>query len=193
MNFNKFLDIKEKYGHLSSWAIWNTNYITPANKINDLSIFDNIDDLSFTDLKINTHFILVGLNISKQINKPFANFHSGKNDYKLRYALQNTIIWGSYMTDIIKDFEQKISGKVMKYLNHNPTFLQDNIDTFKNEINYIGANKPILIALGNDVYKLLMDNLSTEYTIYKVPHYSSFINQYQLKEAFEAIISKIIE
>jgi hypothetical protein len=178
MDSNKFLYIKEKYGHQSSWAIWN-------DKMSDLSMFDTIDNI-----QINNKIVLVGLNISKKIENPFGNFHSGKNDYKLRYSLQNTILSGAYMTDIIKDYEQKISGKVMKFLKENPTFVQENINSFKNEINDIGCEKPVLIAFGNDAYKLLIDNLH-DYKIYKVTHYSAFINQYKLKEEFEKIISEL--
>jgi hypothetical protein len=190
MNYDKLLYIKERYGHQSSWAVWN-------EKVKDLSIFDNLNDIRTTN-----KFVLVGLNISKKIDSPFGNFHSGKNDYKLRYALENTILWGSYMTDIIKDYEQKISGKVMKYLKDNPDFLQDNIDSFKNELDDISRSfdsvdcdsdcrKPLLIALGNDVYKLLTSNLKDKYVIRKVTHYSAFINQYDLKSEFNKIISEL--
>ncbi len=179
MNINKIIEIRDKYGHQSSWGIWN-------DKVSDLSIFDNIDEL-----KINNKCILVGLNISKKIDKPFGNFHSGRNDYKLKYALKDTILWGSYITDIIKDYAQKISGKVMKYVKDNPDFLEENINSFENEISEINNEKPILIAMGNDVYKLLKENLKDDYIIYKVTHYSAFINQYELKEEFSKIISKI--
>lgn len=104
--------LKEKYGDASSWAVWNTDYADskPSRNINDLSVFDS-PNLS----ELNTGFVLVGLNRSgkpkdgnaeKKPDKPkdpWFNFHAGRNDFKLRYALQGTRYWGSYITDAIKD------------------------------------------------------------------------------------------
>lgn len=104
--------LKEKYGDASSWAVWNTDYADskPSHNINDLSVFDS-PNLS----ELNTGFVFVGLNRSgkpkngnaeKKPDKPkdpWFNFHAGRNDFKLRYALQGTRYWGSYITDAIKD------------------------------------------------------------------------------------------
>ena len=73
----------------------------------DISHFDNMDNLN-----INRNIILVGLNLSGRgtIDKPFSNFHNPKStshDYKIRYATQETIFSGAYMTDIIKDYEEQ--------------------------------------------------------------------------------------
>ena len=45
------------------------------------------------------------------------------------------------MTDIIKDFEEKISGKVKDYLSKNRDFEKQNVDIFLEESNDIGAKK----------------------------------------------------
>ena len=58
--------------------------------------------------------------------------------------------------DIIKDFEEKISNNLIKYLRDNPEFLKENINSFEDELKYIGSNNPILIAFSNDCYKLLI-------------------------------------
>lgn len=42
---------------------------------------------------------------------PWFNFHAGRNDFKLRYALQGTRYWGSYITDAIKDYQEPIPVK----------------------------------------------------------------------------------
>jgi hypothetical protein len=102
--------------------------------------------LAFT---LNPNIVLVGLNISQKIPRLLANFHpvySRAHDYKTRYALQGTPLWGAYMTDIIKDFEEKISGSVMNYLRKNPEFLWENIANFKEELKHIGALDPRLFA-----------------------------------------------
>ena len=49
-------------------------------------------------------------------------------DYKIRYALQDTIYWGSYMTDIIKDYEE-----VIKYADNN-NFQYNLFDDFKKKV-----------------------------------------------------------
>ena len=77
------------------------------------------------------------------------------------------------MTDLIKDFEEKSSGKMKQYLATNPDFLAENIASFVKELEFIGANNPILIAFGNDCYTLLKKYLPG-HTVHKVLHYSSF-------------------
>ena len=97
------------------------------------------------------------------------------------------MFWGGYMTDIIKDFKQKISGDVMKYLQEHPAFEKENIDKFTQELKDIGSTKPLIIAFGNDTYKILHRNLKDKYTIYKVTHYSAFIAKKKLHSDFETI------
>ena len=73
--------------------------------------------------------IFIGLNISRPIENPLGNFHDPRpmaTDFKIRYALKDTPYWGGYMTDIIKDFEEKASGKMMKYLKTDPAFEKEN-------------------------------------------------------------------
>jgi len=94
------------------------------------------------------------------------------------------------MTDIIKDHEEVMSGKVMKYLNENPNIKKENIESFEVELKDIGASNPIIIAFGNDSFKILSE-LKNKYRIFKVPHYSSCISKEKLKEEFNNI-SKII-
>ena len=96
----KFEFIREKYGHWTSWAVWADAGETPKSHIGDLSIFDRdgVQD------SLNSEIVLVGLNISRgDIEYPLANFHDKRpqaTDYKIRYALKNTLLWGGYMTDI---------------------------------------------------------------------------------------------
>ena len=94
------------------------------------------------------------------------------------------------MTDIIKDYEEVMSGKVIKYLNSNPNIKKENIKSFEMELKDIGATNPIIIAMGNDSFKIL-NELKDKYKIYKVPHYSSCISKEKLRDAFNEI-SKLI-
>ncbi len=105
----QFEFITKKYGHYASWALWADEGKKPKDNIGDISILDiqkNKDLLK----QIKPHVILVGLNISRRIERPLANFHDPRPhgmDYKIRYALKNTPYYGAYMTDIIKDFEHR--------------------------------------------------------------------------------------
>jgi len=146
-----FEAIKQEYGSMSSWAIWGD--ISPH--------------------LLHTKTVLVGYNISKRIITPFGNFHEGKNDYRIKDAIKGTLFEGSYMTDIIKDFEEKSSGKMKQYLKTNPNFVMENIASFIKELEFIGAKNPIIIAFGDDCYTLLKSHLPN-YTVIKVIHYSSF-------------------
>ena len=76
-------------------------------------------------------------------------------DYKIRYALKDTMFWGAYMTDIIKDFEEKISGKVRTYLKENKEFEEENVSYFLQELDDIGSINPTLVAFGNDTHSIL--------------------------------------
>ena len=134
---------------------------------------------------------MVGLNISSvDIETPFANFHSPRHqamDFKIRYALRDSPYWGGYMTDIIKDFEQKISGKVISYLRRNKSFEKENVQTFRQELIDIGATDPTLIAFGNITYDILERNLKDEFKILKVPHYANYTNKEKYREQVKKI------
>ena len=186
----KFQEIKTKYGHMSSWAIWKKKDENSKEKSNvgDTTIFETVSEI------FNPNIIFIGLNISKKIIEPFANFHSTSSrahDYKIRYAVQDTPFSGAYMTDIIKDFEEKVSGNVMKYINQHKDFLQENITSFEVELQYIGSTQPVLIAFGNDCYRLLKKHLKHTDKLFKVSHYSSCITKEQLREEVKQVYTAL--
>jgi len=126
INRSQFELIKKKYGHYASWAIWADEKEKPKDNMGDLSVFDiNINAALLSQLR--PDIVLVGLNISQGIPSTLANFHGlGGGAYKIRYALRNSPFWGAYMTDIIKNFDQKASGKVMSYLRNNKKCEEEN-------------------------------------------------------------------
>jgi hypothetical protein len=177
--------MKTKWGNASSWAWWSPKDASGKEK-------SGMDTLPSPDIldQLNPNVVLVGLNISRPIERPFGNFHptySAAQDYKLRHAVEGTMFWGGYMTDIIKDFEQKVAGKLMKFLRHNREFERENIAKFEEELADLGCVNPVLVALGNDSYKILQRNLGSRYRIYKVSHYSAFITKESLRSEFQAI------
>lgn len=185
-------EIKNKYGHMCSFAIWKKIDKTqkPKTDVGNISHFNNLSEND-----INRNIILVGLNLSGKgtIDKPFSNFHNPSpysNDYRIRYAIQDTIFTGAYMTDIIKDYEEVMAGKVIKYLNNNPDVKKNNIESFEKELNDLGTIEPIIIAFGNDSYKIL-NELKNKYKIFKVPHYSSSLKKEELKNKFNEIAKLI--
>jgi len=85
----KFQEIKNKYGHMSSWAIWKNKDENGKEKSNVGNIFETVSQ------SLNPNVVFIGLNISKKIVEPFANFHSTSSrshDYKIRYGY--SILWG---------------------------------------------------------------------------------------------------
>src|SRR5688572_14212356 len=128
ISIEKFVEIRERFGHFASWAIWADEGMKPKSNIGDLSVL-NPDENPKLLSALHANAILLGLNISRRIERPLGNFHDTRSkatDYRIRYALKGTSYWGSYMTDIIKDFEEKASGRMMSFLRSNNDFEQDN-------------------------------------------------------------------
>jgi hypothetical protein len=174
MTIDKYDKIKEKYGHVSSWALWTEpDDIRSKSGMGDVSFFENPSPETLVSL--NPNIILVALNISEKIPRTFGNFHSDKdNDWRLRFALQGTMFRGAYITDVIKSYEEKSSNELMNYLRKNKNFEKENIETFEQELKDIGSQNPIIVALGDNAYKILKRNLKNRYIIHKVPHYSAY-------------------
>tara|TARA_B100000767_G_C19565135_1_gene450777 strand:- start:135 stop:725 length:591 start_codon:yes stop_codon:yes gene_type:complete len=189
---NQFNFIKSKYQYWSSWAIWADQGDTPKSNVGDLSVLDPNTNPKLLPT-LNPNIVLVALNISRgDITLPFGNFHDARSeatDYKIRYATNDTHLWGAYMTDIIKDFEEKISGKVKSYLRENRDFEKENVDFFVQELSDIGATNPTLIAFGNESYDILKRNLNNEFKIHKIPHYAN----YSSKEKYRQQIKEVME
>ena len=171
--------MKKKYGKVSSWAIWKRAGSTPTSNTESMS-WD--PDLLLT---INTGFVFVGLNASSthgeqdgHFKQAWASFHSGyryQKDYRLRYALQDTKYWGSYITDVIKNHPEVDSTKVRKFAKEHPKDIEANIRILEKELSYLGEN-PVLVAVGVDSYRILNKHLRTKYKILKIKHYSCRMN-----------------
>ncbi|MBC8146526.1 MAG: hypothetical protein H8E98_00905 [Bacteroidetes bacterium] len=187
----KFDFIKKKYGHYASWAIWADEGVKPKDNVADLSVFDINKNTGLLQ-QLNPNIILVGLNISRRIEMPLANFHDARSqamDFKIRYALWGSPFWGAYMTDMIKDFEQKASGKVMSYLRTDKSFEEENVTVFREEINDLGIDNPNIIAFGRDVHTVLNRNFKNEYEIFKIPHYSNYSSKEKYREEVKCILN----
>ena len=95
------------------------------------------------------------------------------------------------MTDIFKDLVEVNSNNVKKWMKDNKEEVNNQINNFKNEIKMLEIKKPILIAFGNLVYKILNDNLKNEYKIYKVSHYAHFMKEEKYKNEINKLSEEI--
>lgn len=183
--------IKNKYGDVASWAIWSDEGQKVKSNVGDLSILDpdvNGDLLT----QLNPNVVLVGLNISRgSIKTPLANFHDSRpeaTDFKIRFAFKDGAYWGGYMTDIIKNFDQKDSSKVTSYLRKNKLVEEENVKIFRQELIDIGATNPTLIAFGRDVFDILNRNFKDEFKILKINHYAYRMS----KEDYRAQVQSVL-
>lgn len=170
MNYEKYLEIKDKYGKESSWAIWSALSDSNTSNMEDISFFNDKN----TYKKLNPQIIMVGLNISEPLSgDSFSNFHgNGGGAYKLRHALKDTPCWGAYLTDVIKNFPEPDSNKVLKYVKKNPDFLEHNINLFRDELSDLGSVNPRVFAFGDAAYEILKKIPRKEFSLTKLKHYS---------------------
>lgn len=187
ISIETFLKIRERFGHFASWAVWAKEGQAPKDNIGDLTVLNPDENPTLLDM-LHGNSILLGLNISRRIERPFGNFHDPgpmATDFKIRYALKDTSYWGSYMTDMIKDFEEKASGRMMSFLRSNKAFERDNIQKLRQEIELLGFAKPVLVTFGNHAEMIARRNLGKEFQIVRVPHYANYIS----KENYRAQLS----
>ena len=179
MELNRFNLIRKRYGKLASWATWSpqVDLEDARDGISDLSIFDpqNPENVIYD---LHTNFVLVALNVSYEVEtvSDWRNFHSAYNrntDYKLRRILSGTKLWGSYITDIFKNFPEPDSNLVLKYCKNHPDEVSSQVDTFREEMKLVCDGQTVLIAFGDIVFKILTDNLSKEFKVHKISHYAS--------------------
>jgi len=196
MDIEKFEFIKKKYGHCASWAIWREQGNNPPLfNMGDLSVLDPQQNPNLLS-QLKPDVVFVGLNTSRNINDspPFSNFHpnySTAQDYKTRFALKGTELWGGYMTDIIKDHVELHGQTVRRYLNENPDVEDKNIETFRKELKDLGTENPTIIAFGKDAHNTLTRNLNNEFNIFKVTHYSAYINEQEIRDEIKSLIKKV--
>lgn len=133
-----------KFKDHASWAVW-------GSTVDDLSIF-KLENKPWK--YINNKVVLVGLNASNPVEN-FNNFHFVKAmkkgrayDVRLKMLLENTPFYGAYLTDLVV-FDNDYNPKSKEV-----GITERHINDFLNEINSVCEN-PIIIAMGNDVYKAL--------------------------------------
>jgi hypothetical protein len=181
----RFEFIRQKHGGYASWAVWADATEKPKSNMGDMSIFDLDSNPALLNV-LKNNVIMVALNISRSFSEPFRNFHDSNpraNDFKIRYAFQNTEYYGAYMTDIIKGFKMIDSTVVLEHLNVHPGLIEQNVEAFREELRDLNSNAPTILAFGGGAYKILSENLASgEYSrLIKLTHYSHQIGKDKYK------------
>ena len=178
---SRFEAIRSKHGGYASWAVWAKASNTPKSNIGDMTIFDtNANDSLLKTLKASV--LMVGLNISRSFSEPFRNFHdasSSGNDFKIRYAFEDTEYYGAYMTDIIKNVEMVESSKLLEHLKTSPVLVRQNVDTFCEEVLDLDSGKPTVLAFGKAAHSLIEEFVPRHVyqQLIKLTHYSHWISK----------------
>lgn len=182
----RFERIKACHGIYASWAVWADASDRPKSNVGDLRVLDPDINPSLLDV-LRSDTVMVALNFSRPLPvvPPFHNFHSASasaNDFKLRHAFKDTPYYGSYMTDIIKNFPMLRSSDVRKHLT--PALIRENVDAFLGEFVDLAADKPTVIALGRDAHELILKHVpgSAYARLIRVTHYSHQVNKEKYRD-----------
>jgi hypothetical protein len=142
----------------------------------------------------NPGVVMVGLNSSRAFpDVPFRNFHDPSavaKDFKIRFACRDTVFWGAYMTDVIKDFVEPVSERLLDHLRANPQFVRAHMDTLRAELADLVHPRPAVLAFGHTVHDLLNKHLRPYEYLHLVPntHNSHRISKEKYRDTVRAQI-----
>jgi len=187
------------YGDVSSWLTWNRE----NGEIAKLPLPDefrkgdywdgpieNWDEEKPQDIssKLTTDIIFLGLNMSGKGMMPpgSPSFQNARGVKRIVETFYNTFAEGGYFTDIIKPDKRFLkmvkkpadSREFIRIVKAQPDVLKEHIRLFKEELVFIGADKPLLIVFGGDAEWALLqetdDNFRKErfLDIVKIWHYT---------------------
>jgi hypothetical protein len=188
-----FLKMKQKYGDVGSWAIWKDAEATPKSNMDAGGLFDLKTNPKFLD-ELHANSVLVGLNFSRTAHgssESFTNFHdprSSSQDYKLRFALKDTPLWGSYMTDVFKHEVEVDSNEILKRISSNEIDIKSHLIFLEQEISDLeSTSKPVIYAFGGSTYKFLESNLPKNIysKLIKLTHYAHYISKEKYRESIK--------
>src|SRR5439155_25917327 len=123
--------------------------------------------------------IFLRLNVSREDRpEPFGNFHDSGwkgQDYKLRYALEGTGLYGAYMTDFIKEIVEPKEGDLIDFLDANPQIEVEAVAKLREELKDLDAKRPVLLALGIRTHARMTTHVPDDLfsQLLKLTHYAS--------------------
>lgn len=160
--FGEYENLKQKYGNVASWVLWNNDDET------DPSIIEENINL------LNSRY--VGLNISKPVTT-WSNFRGGKHGRKIKRAFINTAIKGFYLTDFFKNIVEKDSSLIEQAIKKNEIDIEVHVEFFIEEMKNVKVNdETVFLTFGNLTYNLFDTYLKKYYPNNKVillKHYSA--------------------
>ena len=144
-----FEQLKERFS-TSSWAVWG------EDDMSDTSVIEAHRD------RLHSRVVLVALNPSGPIDRPWGNFHSpSPGDRKLRRLFNRSSYRGAYMTDLIKDH---IAPDASSVEDIDAEVMHRNVQVFRDEMDVLGADASTLFVLfGRQARWLFCEHLSFFY------------------------------
>jgi len=163
-SMTEYLNLKEKYGSVASWALWND---------------DNEKDTSIIEENIgllHSRFVGIGLNISKPVST-WSNFRGGKHDRKLRKTFNKGRLKGFYLTDFLKNVVEKNSTVIEQKIKNQELQLDSHISFFLEEMKDVKINDETeFIIFGKQTFTLFnkyLKPLFPKNNIILLKHYSA--------------------
>ena len=74
------------------------------------------------------------------------------------------------------------------YVIGDQSLLEKNLETFEDELKFLGVENKLIIAFGNDVFEILQNGYRNKYNIKKIPHYSHFMSKEDYREKVSLLI-----
>lgn len=179
-----------------SWAVWASREgATDTSWSRDTSILD-YDNLAPT---IHADAVLIALNdggAERASSLPaWHMFHSGRRDFMLAEALEDTWLWGAFMTDFYKGMPTETGADLERYLDQLGGAKRDEIervmaDQIELELAILGVRDPLLIALGGAAARVVKERLGARYRVEQLTHYSS---QQLSKADYRAEVARLVD
>lgn len=156
-------ELKKMSGRESSWALY-------PDFDKDAFGMDIFNQPEIWNL-LNDKYVILALNPGKDVQtKPWINFHSdvGKGARRLRDVTKNSVLEGSYITDVYKNVFEKNSGK-LKSFDSDEQRVQASLPILRNELELL--HHPLIITLGSGVKSFVKKHLP-DYESINTWHYS---------------------
>lgn len=185
-------------GYMMNGAVKDLQNAKTNKDLENLGIHNKaiIIALNYGERDSKAHKIFQGLNEIKEVEK-FTAFHEEldnskyKGDSRQKVEYKDSILWGAYMTDLIKfndkgkltsiEDSNSISEKMDSYIN-NADFMRIQINGLIEELKLLGVKNPLIFCVGGRVFKqlkmkerayLLKEQFGEETQLIELPHYSS--------------------
>lgn len=172
------------YGKVASWFTWNRDD-------NKKDIYSSIGEWKDTySSKLTTDIVFLGLNMIddlQSIPEDFI-FQNSRIEPSIVNTFSDTEAEGAYFTDLIKP-DKRIydnilnlskGSRIKDFVFSYSDILKEHINLFKEELDFIGAEKPLLIVFGNTALDILNMGICYRYidierfkAIVLIRHYST--------------------